>query len=151
MKFPAANNYSSEKEKSHRSPVPKFSSVALLSPPFPSHCLLLLLSTKSKSFNTCWPESSSFWGCLHISRWGEQPGNSPGAATWELRCLGGVFSRGDLATTAPQAIRCKTGLSQVWCGHLHFFFSWRISQIGFQRGNYCLPARNGVFRLKFAS
>lgn len=53
MKFPAANNYCSEKEKSHRSPVSKFSSIVLLSPPFPSHCLDLLLSTKSKSFNTC--------------------------------------------------------------------------------------------------
>lgn len=87
MKFPAANNYCSEKEKSHHSPVSKFSSIVLLSPPFPSHSLDLLLSTKSKSFNTCWLKSSSFWGCLHISRWGnslgillEQPRGSSGAS-----------------------------------------------------------------------
>lgn len=151
MKFPAANNYCSEKEKSHRSPVSKFSSIVLLSPPFPSHCLDLLLSTKSKSFNTCWLKSSSFWGCLHICRWGnslgillEQPRGSSGASA-------GFSPKETWPPQLPRQFCAKQVCPRCDVASFISFFSWRISQIGFQRGKYCLPARNGVFRLKFTS
>lgn len=155
----------------------KFSSIVSVVTPFPkAGHLVLLLTIKSKRFNTCWPESSLIWrlaaqlqfrcnslvitakhreaGMQELPYDGSLSGFSPGQDE---------FAPGGLATTALQTGLCKWEVC-CRCDVASFFSSRRQhcllcylvpteggSTKFVSTKDFCLVARNEFLRLKFTS